>query len=134
MQLMCSYTHFYAKGVSQEHICGKGKTYQKGHTDAFHTTVFIDNVYVEDTFFTLGSLQKHVWTYASGLSDDDNYKGGCDNCPCATNPGHGPLAFVYNNYCCKLGDLGTFSGPLYYLSNTFWDGKDCTWQQQQLLC
>ena len=59
--------------ISQEHICGKGKTYQKGHTDAFHTTVSIDNVYVEDTFFTLGSLQKHVWTYASGLSDNDNY-------------------------------------------------------------
>ena len=85
MQLMCSYTHFYAKGVSQEHIGGKGKTYQKEHTDAFHTTVSIDIVYVEDTFFTLGSLQKHVWTYASGLSDNDNYKGSCDNCPCATN-------------------------------------------------
>ena len=53
---------FLCKGVSYEHICGKGKTYQKGHTDAFHTIISIDNVYVEDTFFTLGSLQKYVWT------------------------------------------------------------------------
>ena len=43
---------------------------------------------------------------------------------------HSSLAFVYNNYYCELGDVGTFSGPLYYLSNPFWDGKDCMWQQE----
>ena len=38
---------------------------------------------------------------------------------------HSSLAFVYNNYYCELGDVRTFSGPLYYLSNPLWDGKDC---------
>ena len=32
----CSSAHFFVKGVSYEHICGQGKGYQKGSTDAFH--------------------------------------------------------------------------------------------------
>ena len=71
-------------------ICGQAKAYQKGHTDAFHTTVSIDNVYVEGISITLGSPRKHVWTYAAGLSDDGNHNSGLDNCPCAVNPGLGP--------------------------------------------
>ena len=31
----CVPTNFYVKGVNYEHICEQGKTYQKGHTDAF---------------------------------------------------------------------------------------------------
>ena len=82
----CVSAHFYVKGVSYEHICGQAKAYQKGNTDRFHTAVSIDNVYVEGISVTLGSPRKHVWTYASGLSDDGNSNNGNSNCPCAVNP------------------------------------------------
>ena len=31
----CTSAHFFAKGVSYEHICGQAKSYQKGTTDGF---------------------------------------------------------------------------------------------------
>ena len=122
----CVPAHFYVKGVSYEHICGQAKAYQKGHTNGFYTAAAsIDNVYVEGISITLGSPRKHVWTYASGLSDDGNYNSGTSNCPCATNPGRSPPAFVGNSYYCELGDVGTHEGHPYYISDPLWDGKGC---------
>ena len=122
----CVPAHFYVKGVSYEHICGQAKAYQKGHTDAFKTiSTSIDNVYVDGISITLGSPRKHVWTYATGLSDDGNYNNGIFNCPCATNPGKSPPAFVGNDYYCESGDVGTHVSNLYYPSDPLWDGKGC---------
>ena len=122
----CVPAHFYVKGVSYEHICGQAKAYQKGHTDSFSApTTSIDGVYVEGISITLGSPRKHVWTYASGLSDDNNHNNGISNCPCATNPGQSPPAFVGNDYYCESGDVGKHEGHPYYLSDPLWDGKGC---------
>ena len=121
----CVPAHFYVKGVSYEHICGQAKAYQKGNTDGFHTTVSIDNVYVEGISITLGSPRKHIWSYASGLSDNGKHNNGNGNCPCATNPGLGPPSFVGNDYYCESGDVGTIEYHPYYLSDPLWDGKGC---------
>ena len=121
----CTSAHFFAKGVSYEHICGQAKSYQKGTPDAFFPKKSsLDNVYVEGVSITIGSPRKHVWTYAAGLSDDHNYPDW--NCPCATFPGPSPPAFLGNNYYCESGDVGTADVSSYYLSDPLWDGSGCT--------
>jgi len=117
----CIPAHFYTKGVSYKHICGQAKAYQKGTTDAYqHRIQSIDGIYVDDISITLGSPRKHVWTYAVGLSDDNDYPNW--NCPCATHPGPPAPAFVGNHYYCESGDVGTNEFPPYYLSDPLWDG------------
>jgi len=120
----CGSAHFHVKGVDYQHICGQAKAYQKGSTDAFETKIqSIDGVYVDGISITLGSPRKHVWTYATGLSDDGDYPN--YNCPCATHPGPPPPAFVGNHYYCEAGDVGTYEFNPYYLSDPLWDGTGC---------
>ena len=120
----CTSANFHIKGVSYENICGQAKAFQKGSPDAFNIQLSsIDDNYVDGISITLGSPRKHVWTYAAGLSDDYNYK--CCNCPCATNPGPSPPAFVGNDYYCESGDVGIYNSVSYYLSDPLWDGNGC---------
>ena len=122
----CASAHFDGKGNSYEHICGQTKGYQKGGTDAFpSTSQSIDGIYVDEISITLGSPRKHVWTYAAGLSDNDN-RNGLYTCPCATYPGPNPPAFVGNDYYCESGDVGKANVNIYYLSDPLWDGSGCT--------
>ena len=120
----CASANFHVKGVSYDNICGQAKAYQKGSTDAFESnTQSIDGIYVDGISITLGSPRKHVWTYATGLSDNNDYKS--YNCPCATVPGPSPPAFVGNDYYCESGNVGTYNYASYYLSDPLWDGNGC---------
>ncbi|XP_065890651.1 uncharacterized protein [Dysidea avara] len=120
----CASTQFYVKGVDYQHICGQTKAYQKGSPDAFVSRKqSIDDAYVDGISITLGSPRKHVWTYAAGLSDD--HDNDCCNCPCATHPGPPPPAFVGNHYYCESGNVGTWDGASYHLSDPLWDGTGC---------
>ena len=120
----CASAQFNVKGVDYQHICGQAKGYEKGSTDAFEKKLqTIDHAYVDGISITIGSPRKHVWTYAAGLSDDYDYPRW--NCPCATHPGPPPPAFVGNHYYCESGDVGTWEGAPYYLSDPLWDGTGC---------
>ena len=120
----CASAHFYVKGVSYKHVCGQAKGYQVSSMDAFQSKIqSIDGSYVDGISITIGSPRKHVWTYAAGLSDDQNYP--AYNCPCATHPGPSPPAFVGNDYYCESGNVGPWEQN-YYLSDTLWDGSGCT--------
>ena len=120
----CASAHFYAKGVSYNHICGQAKGYQKGSPDAFESKArSINDNYVDGISITVGSPRKHVWTYAVGVSDDYNYK--THNCPCAAIPGISPPAFVGNDYYCESGNAGRWYLAPYYLSDPLWDGNGC---------
>jgi len=113
----CASAHFYVKGISYEHICGQAKGYQKGTTDAYQPSSHsIDGIYVDGISITLGSPRKHVWTYAVGLSDNQNHNNGAYNCPCATHPGPSPPAFVGNDYYCESGNVAP-ANYNYYLSD-----------------
>ena len=46
--------------------------------------------YVDGVSITYGTPRRHIWTYASGLSDDGNNNNGVYNCPCAKYPGDAP--------------------------------------------
>ena len=120
----CASANFNVKGISYDNICGQAKAYQKGSPDAFYTKLqSIDGIYVDGISITLGSPRKHVWTYAAGVSDDHDNE--IANCPCATNPGPSPPAFVGNDYYCESGVVGVWDVALYYLSDPLWDGSGC---------
>ena len=122
----CASAHFSVKGVSYEHICGQAKGYQEGSPDAYQPNPqSIDGIYVDGISITLGSPRKHVWTYATGPSDNKNNNGG-HNCPCATYPGPRPPVFVGNDYYCESGNVGSGNISSYYLSDPLWDGNGCT--------
>ena len=121
----CSSAQFSVKGISYDHICGQAIAYEKGHMDAFHTaSSSIDSQYVDGISITMGAPRKYVWTYAVGLSDNNNNP--CCNCPCATFPGRPAPSFVGNDYYCESGIVGADEALPYYLSDPLWDGTGCT--------
>ena len=120
----CHSANFSANNFTYEHICGQVKAYQKGSTDAFNVGRHSpDSQYVDGVSITLGSPRKHVWTFASGLSDHVSYTS--FNCPCATVPGPSAPAFVGNDYYCESGNSAALNAATYYLSDPLWDGKGC---------
>ena len=120
----CFSANFPTVNFTYEHICGQVKGYQKGSTDAFNVQKnSVDSQYVDGVSITLGSPRKHVWTFASGLSDHLSHTS--FNCPCATVPGPSPPAFVGNDYYCESGNSGAHVDSAYYLSDPLWDGSGC---------
>ena len=81
----CNSAIFTTYTITFNKICGQVKGYQKGSTDAFHSTKYItksiNDYYVDGLSITLGNPHKHVWTYATETSDDGDYPH--HNCPCA---------------------------------------------------
>ena len=120
----CHSAIFSNYNITFNKICGQIKGYQKGSTDAFNpSTLSINDHYVDGLSITLGNPCKHVWTYATGLTDDGNYPS--SNCPCAATPGPDPPAFVGDHYYCESGTTRTVSNNEYYTSDMLWDGYGC---------
>ena len=124
------YSAFYSTlGVTFSKVCGQVVAYQKGSTDAFRASSIgaksINGPYVDGVSITVSSssARKHVWTYASGLSDNWSYPS--YNCPCAHVSGPDPPSFVGNNYYCESGNTGTYSLSTYYTTDVLWDMKNC---------
>ena len=86
--------------------------------DAFHGLRDINSNYVDGMYITYGSPRKHIWTYAVGLSDDNNYNGNY-NCPCAKYPGPAPPSFVGDHYYCESGNTGKHEYTFY--NDTLWE-------------
>jgi len=123
----CYSVSFSTYDMSYNKICGQVRGYQKGSTDAFHSSVkggkSINNAYTDGLSITFGSPRKHVWTYAAGISDDGNYPEW--NCPCAHYAGPDPPSFVGDHYYCESGNGGGVSIHSYYYADALWDGKQC---------
>ena len=123
----CSSAIFIAYNITFNKICGQVKGYQKGNSVAFwstdHDTKSIDDHYVSGVSITLGDPRKHVWTYATGISDDGNYP--YWNCPCAATPGPDPPVFVGDHYYCESGNTGESHINDYHTMDTLWDGNGC---------
>ena len=123
----CDSTIFPTHNISFNRICGQVKGYQKGFSGAFYPTEVIaksiDSYYVVGVSITLGNPRKHVWTYATGISDDGNFQG--STCPCAAIPGPDPPAFVGHHYYCESGNTGGWTTDTYYITDPLWDGDGC---------
>ena len=102
---ICNSTIFTTYNVTFNKICGQVKGYQKGCIRAFYSPEppSINERYVGGVSITLGDPCKHVWTYATGLSDNAPYPD--ENCPCTSTD---PPLFTGNNYYCESGNWGWY--------------------------
>ena len=117
--------------VSYSQICGIVKGYQGGSTDAFdyvpddHNK--IDTFYVDGVSITHGSPRRHLWTYASGLSELHAKRQW--RCPCArSNPNDRSdvPSFVGEHFYCESGFPGTtFQFNIVVWGDPLWDGQNC---------
>ena len=112
-------------------VCGRINGYQVGSTDAFnnggHSS--IDQAYVDGVSVTYGTPRKHIWTFASGISEICSYPQW--SCPCSFSGTPQPPLYVRNNYFCESGNqLNTFenTGNFSYTDDPLWDGKRCEGQ------
>ncbi len=120
----CSSATYPVDGIRYSKVCGQARGYQYYNTDAFQpSTNDINSHYVDGVSITYGNPRRHIWTYASGLSDNLNYKN-VPNCPCAKYPGSSPPAFVGLDYTCESGNTGVYENRM-YLEDPLWDGDGC---------
>ena len=119
--------------VSQRYnkVCGRIIGYQVGSTDAFNSGSHftIDQAYIDGVSVTYGTPRKHIWTFASGISETNIRPE--TSCPCAFAGPPQPPSFVRNNYFCESGNpLTTFEDTdvLRYTDDPLWDGKRCEGQ------
>ena len=123
----CSGIIYPTEGIRYSKVCGQARGYQYYSPDGFVTGVTdINSHYVDGIAITYGNPRQHLWTYATGLSDDDNYASGVLNCPCAKYPGRAPPDFVGQDYYCESGITGDFRDhQRIALEDPLWDGDGC---------
>ena len=124
----CYSANFSTNSTSYSKVCGKVKGYQKGSMDGFYPFAYghkcsLGGVYVDGISITSGNPRKHVWTYAVGLTDDENYAE--YTCPCAKYPGPSPPTFVGSHYYCESGTSGPTDHARQYFDDPLWDGAGC---------
>ena len=113
--------------ISYNLVCGRVVGYAYGETYAFYNTQRIDASYVSGLSFTnrIGGVHNHIWTFAAGYRDDNNYRDTSYNCPCAIRSGRRPQQFVGTNFYCESGSHSTPTNK-WYMNNTLWDGQGCS--------
>ena len=119
----------YTVGQTYTKVCGQIIGYQVGSTDAFLNRGFPnDQAYVDGVSVTYGTPHKHIWTFASGISETSSYPQ--YSCPCAVSSAPQPPLYVGNKFFCELGNpLTTFENTntenFRYTDDPHWDGKRC---------
>ena len=111
-------------------ICGRATGYQVGGSAAFGWTIQqnVDSYYLYGLSITRGAPRKHVWTFATGISEGDQSTPSW-HCPCTdpTNPSNAEIpSFVGNNYFCESGNpSNTYVSNHLYSEDPLWDGEQC---------
>ena len=99
----CSSTTYSTLGLKYYKVCGQLRGYQYHTPDAFTSlSKGIDSYYVDGISITYGQCpRKHIWTYASGLSE---HRVDAWACPCNTGYSGGrnvASSFLSNHYYCE---------------------------------
>ena len=119
---MCHGTSYSSGGRTYTKVCGRVIGYQVGHPDAFHSSVSINEAYVEGVSITHGSPRSHIWTLAADYSEIGN-----NVCPCDNNSIRNPPLFVGSNYYCESGNQNSsFTNSFLYDNDPLWDGQQCS--------
>ena len=125
----CSSVTFPTHGVPYTKVCGRAQGYQYFGTVGFRSyhgagQTSLNDAYVSGLSVTSSSLQKHIWTFAAGVSKDYSYPR--YNCPCASHYA-GPTAppFVGENYFCESANTGQYELYKWYLDDPLWDSQGC---------
>ena len=123
----CSGVTYPTEGIRYSKVCGQARGYQYYSVDGFgESSNNINSHYVDGIAITYGSPRLHLWTYATGLSDDGTHQGGLYNCPCAKYPGRAPPDFVGLDYYCESGVTGRWEdNNRIALEDPLWDGDGC---------
>ena len=111
-------------GIRYRQVCGRVRGYRWGGTDAFYRSVNnINKAYLDGVSITRGSPRKHIWSFASGLTEVYTTR---YNCPCnrGANIWSHPPSFVGNDYYCEAGS-SLFTQHRYRTEDPLWDGKLC---------
>ena len=91
----CYSTNFFTLSIPYSKVCGMTVGYQKGRPDGFrayrYSSRSINGPYVDGISITYGTPRKHIWSYAIGISENNNE---ISNCPCSQSPGKLPPSFV----------------------------------------
>ena len=124
----CLSTSYPTLGVQYSRVCGRSIGYQDGTTDAFLNSIpqTIDSFYVDGVSITHGSPRRHIWSFASGLTESP--ESGTNGCFCGDpniTPGVPPPAFVDNNFFCESGNSELPRSGIIFIEDPLWDGMDC---------
>ena len=125
----CDSATFPVSGGEYTRVCGRIKAYQWGLTNAFyyyhngHRTT-IDGAYADGVSLTHGNPQQHIWTFATGATEDNpTYTWVC---PCDASRDIRVPPFVGEDYFCESGVNEAWRGRMgLYSTDTLWDGEDC---------
>ena len=124
------HSQYYTVQQWYNKVCGQVVGYQRGSTDAFagEHSELIDQSYVDGVSVTHGTPRKHIWTFASSISETTFYLD--QNCPCTVGSKAGqPPSFVKDNYFCESGNpQRSVRGGSLYTDDPLWDGRMCEGQ------
>ena len=126
---LCDSLKIPTSGVSYQTVCGRFRGYQIGTPDAFRMSnqnvkASIEIYYVDGVTVTYGSpgSRHHVYTYAAGINELNNYP---STCPC-TGAGAPPPLLVGSDYYCESGNVGPdWNHTEFYYSDVLWDRQQC---------
>ena len=128
----CDSVSFPVSGGPYSQVCGRIRAYQYGHPDAFssynnHRQTTIDSAYVSGVAVMYGSPRQHIWTFASGSSE--NYASSHGSiCPCDMSGENNMIPpFVGEDYFCESGYVSGSGIPwkILHSDDTLWDGREC---------
>jgi hypothetical protein len=127
----CSYSLFFATNGSYTNVCGKLRGYQKSYTRGFADYWYgyaqsIDSFYVIGISITHGSPRQHIWTLASGLTENKDVYAVFQNCPCSDSSYNQSWVprFVSEHFYCESGFTGQTSEHIAW-QDPLWDGNGC---------
>ncbi len=125
----CGSATFSTNGLQYSHVCGRitGYMYRGVGAFGYYSTQSIDSYYVDGVTVTNGppGSREHVWTFATGFSENDRrvYAGPCaPDAPSITVP-----PFVGQDYFCESGRGGVDAVQnRLHSEDPLWDGDGCT--------
>ena len=131
-QRTCSSATFPVSGGEYNSVCGRIKAYQWGFTTAFYNYHYrvvttIDGVYASGVSVTHGTPRNHIWTFVTGVSEE-NHPTSYQVCPCDATSTIRIPPFVGNDYFCESGINEGYGGSRHLIlhpNDTLWDGEDC---------
>ncbi len=130
----CVSATFSASSLLYSQVCGRIRGYQHGQTDAFRirsSATSIESRYVDGVSVTHGppGSRKHVWTFATGISENSGTNDKLSECPCVPSADLSSIrvpSFVGQDYFCESGVSSGNPSARLYPDDPLWDGDGCT--------
>ena len=121
----CGLILYETFGLSYSQVCGYARGYSYGTMDCFTIHNIISNHYVDGVSIAYGTLNTHIWTYATALEENPATKYPVLKCPCNNPPGKSAPSFIGNDYYCEAGTFYVPSPFVWYTDDPLWDGMQC---------